>query len=308
MRIALAGGNGFIGRELTRRLISAGQEVVWLSHRPGRAEGLSPDSRPTAEVAFDPGDPEGPWVAEVGAADAVGNLSGFPISARWTPETKGLILTSRIQSTKAIVEAIARARSAGRGPGVLVNASACGYYGERGDETLTEGLAPGDDWLAQVCARWEEEARRGEEAGARVVRIRTGIVMGDEGALPRMVSAFHLFAGGPIGTGRQWFPWVHHADIVGIYVHALADESVTGALNGGSPNPLRMSDFAKVLGKVLNRPSWAPVPRFALRLALGEAADSTLMSQRMSAGKALETGYVFRFPQAEEALRDVLGK
>ncbi len=307
MRVAIAGGNGGIGRQLTAQLISSGHDVVWLSHRPGRVAPMPPKARPVAEAAFVPDTIAGPWADEVSRADAVVNLSGFPIVARWTDHSKALIESSRIDSTRAIVDAMARARAAGAGPTVLVNGSAVGYYGDCGDRILDEDAPVGKDWLAQVCLRWESEARRAEGPGTRVVRVRTGIVLSDEGALTRVAPPMRMFVGGPIGSGRQWISWVHAEDIAGLFRHAVENPAVEGAINGGAPVPLRYSEFSREIGRALHRPSWLPVPRAALRLILGEGADSLLMSQRMDAGKALRTGYVFRFPEVATALAEVFG-
>jgi len=303
VRVVIGGGSGFVGRALTARLLPAGHEVVWLSRRPEAILGDVPD---VGVLAFDPPS-GGDWQAAIEEADGVVSLSGYPISNRWTADAKREIVRSRMDATGAIVGAIGRARGAGGGPSVLVSASGIGYYGDRGDQVLTEESPPGDDWLAGVAVDWEAAALRARESGARAVTVRTGISLGDEGALPRLLTPMRLFAGGPLGNGSQWFPWIHIDDLAGLYEHALLREHVEGPLNAAGPEQLRMGEFASILGRVLKRPSWFPVPRAALKVALGEFADSVVMSQRADVGKAIASGYEFEFETAEAALRDLVG-
>lgn len=303
MRVVIAGGNGFIGRGLTRELLDHGHQVTWLSHRPGRVQ----PPQGVDEIAFRYTDPTGPWAAAIAEAEAVVNLSGHPIASRWNARVKRAIVESRIGTTTALATAIRHARAAGSGPRVLVNASGIGVYGDGGDGWLTEQSPTGGDWLADLARSWEEAALRVAADGCRCVVVRTGVVLGAEGFVPRMALPFRLFVGGPIGSGRQWVPWIHHTDISGIYAFALTNASVSGPVNAVAPGIVRMREFAAVFGRVLNRPSWLPVPALALRIALGEVAPYLLKSQRASCEKLIAAGYVYRFPELYEALFDVLG-
>jgi hypothetical protein len=275
MRVVVAGASGLIGRELSRVLRERGDEVVALP-RFGKA----------------------PWSVE--GAEAVVNLAGASVAGkRWTPVYKKEIEESRVLTTRALVEAIARSA---RKPRVLVNASAVGYYGGRGDEVLEEGAAPGGDFLANVVRQWEAEAQR---APVRSVQLRTGVVLSARGgALSKMLPPFKAFVGGPIGSGKQWFPWIHIADEVGAILWSI-DGDLTGAVNLVAPGIVTMKEFARALGRALRRPSWAPVPAAPLRILLGEIADVLLEGQRAVPRKLLQSGFRFRFPEVDAALRDL---
>src|SRR3954468_7864494 len=277
MRVAVAGSHGLIGSALTKALRERGDEPLPLP-RFGSA----------------------PWSVE--GADAVVNLAGASVAGkRWSADYKREIEISRLRSTRAMVEAIS---SAQRRPRVLVNASAVGYYGGRGDEILDETAGSGADFLARVCEKWEMEARR---APVRSVQVRTGIVLSPTGgALGSMLPPFKAFVGGPIGNGKQWFPWIHLADEVGLILWALGG-SVRGPLNAVAPAPVRMKEFAQALGRVLHRPALFSVPALVLRLGLGEMAEVLLEGQRAVPRKALDGGYRFRFPELSGALSDLIG-
>ena len=318
MRVVISGGTGLIGSALARRLRDDGHAVVVLTRSRGVKTG-APDAAahaargdlrlvtwPAAPVG--PGDAAPAWWQAVDGADAVVNLAGESIAAgRWTARQKERIRESRVQATRALVQAI---RAVDRKPAVLVSGSAVGYYGPRGDEVVDETTPPGDDFLSRVCVAWEAEARKAEDAGVRVALVRTGLVLAREGgALPRLVLPFRLWAGGPLGSGRQWMPWIHLDDLVGLIVFLIQGEGLEGPFNGTAPHPVANGDFARTLGKVLGRPAWLPAPAVALRLALGEMADALLLSgQRAVPRRALEAGFQFGFPEVEPALRDVLGR
>jgi len=304
MRILIAGGTGFIGRALCRELLLAGHEVMVLTRDASRAVRRVPQG--TGVAQWSPEQPEG-LQQTLSDADAVVNLSGESVAAqRWTPEFKQRLIDSRVNSTRALVRAV---RQAEPRPKVMVNASAVGIYGDRGEEVLTEASPPGTGFLAELAGRWEQAAEEAREAGARVVKLRIGVVLGEGGgALEKMLLPFRFFVGGPFGSGQQWFPWVHLEDVTGLILHALQNEAVDGAVNVVAPGIVRLREFCKVLGKVMGRPSWLPVPGFALRLVAGELGETLLWSQRVVPQVAVQTGYTFRYPQVEEALRTVLSR
>lgn len=303
MRVFITGGTGLIGRHLVRQLVEHGHECVVLTRDKVRAA----ERLPEKAVNLVEGDPtvRGPWTEQLRGVDATVHLAGANIFARrWTAAYKEEIRRSRVVSTQVLAETIA---SLPERPRVHVQGSAVGYYGPRGDEELTEDSPPGDDFLARTCVEWENASRPLEEVGVRRVILRTGVVLArEEGALPTMLKPIKLFVGGPVGSGQQWVSWIHIDDIVGIISHALANENVAGPLNGTSPNPVRNRDLVKTLGRLLGRPTFMKAPRFALRLALGEVADVLCTGQRVYPKRTLESGYQFRFPELEPALRQLL--
>ncbi|HWI61768.1 MAG TPA: TIGR01777 family oxidoreductase [Symbiobacteriaceae bacterium] len=297
MHVIIAGGTGFIGRALVEELAAQGHRVTVLS-RNAFTSGLGGKANVVRWPA--PG-----WEQVLNGADAVVNLAGEPIAdRRWTPERKRRLVESRVDATRAIVEAL---RTASPRPAVLVNGSAVGYYGPTA-QPVDEQARPGSDFLAGVCTAWEEEAVRAEPLGVRVVRLRIGVVLGERGgALGRMLLPFRLFAGGPIGSGKQPFPWIHIEDVVGLICLALENPAAAGAINAVAPELLDNAAFARTLGQVMHRPSWLPVPGFALRLALGEMADAMLLDgQAVLPAAAGRLGYAFRYPRLEGALKAIL--
>ncbi len=301
MRTIITGGSGLIGRTLAAELAAAEHEVIILSRTPGRVSGLPAGAR---AVGWDGRSAEG-WQDLADGATAIVNLAGESIAAgRWTAARKQRIADSRHQAGAAVVQAVAGATTS---PQVVIQASAVGYYGPRGDETITEDSAPGDDFLAQVCVPWETSTEEVERLGVRRAIIRTGIVLSrDGGALPQMMLPFRLFAGGPLGSGRQGFPWIHHADEVSAIRWLIEREDACGPFNLAAPETLTNAEFGRVLGRVMRRPAFMPTPGFALRLVLGELSTLLLDGQRQVPQRLLDHGFTFRFPTAEAALRDLL--
>jgi uncharacterized protein len=302
MKIVVAGGTGFLGGALVRAL-SAGNDVVILSRRPS----ASAEARASV-VTWTPDGNSGPWTAALNGADVVINLAGESIAARrWTDAQKRKILDSRLLATRSLVTAIA---SASRPPPVFVSGSAVGYYGSLGDEVATEDHRPGDDFLAGVCVKWEGQAQAAASPRTRVVCVRTGLVLDRrEGALPKMLPPFWFGAGGPVGSGRQYWPWIHLADWVGLVRFAIETPAVSGAINLTAPSPVTNRDFARALGRALHRPAFLPAPGFVLTLVLGEMAQALLLSgQRAIPSKAEQLGFRFSYPDLDPALRAIFGR
>ena len=298
MKALVTGGTGFVGRQLLGLLdrptvlsrdVSRGQRTVGRS--AGRVVGWYPQAGPPPAEAFE-------------GVDVVFHLAGESVAeGRWTAAQKVRIRESRVIGTRNIVAGIARAEPR---PRVLVSASAVGYYGDRGEEELTEASPPGDDFLADVCIAWEREARVAEQHGVRVVLARTGIVLGQGGALAKMLTPFKLGAGGPLGNGRQWMPWIHVADLARLYLHAADTTSIKGPMNAVGPDPVRNSEFTKALGRALHRPAFMPAPYLGLRLVFGEFAKVLFASQRVIPQVAIDTGFHFEYPQIAAALAEIL--
>ncbi len=300
MRVLVTGGTGFIGPRLYERLVAKGHDVVALTRDASRSRD---HVHPKVRVASWADGAS--WEGFVDGAGAIVNLAGESIAQRWTEKAKDRIQESRVAAAGKLRAA---AEKAGRRPAVLVNASAVGYYGPRGDEPLDEGAAPGTDFLARVCVAWEDAARGLEPLGVRVAMLRTGVVLGaDGGALAKMLPPFRAFAGGPLGSGRQWMSWIHRDDLVEMYLWAIETPAVSGPVNATAPNPVTNRDFARALGKALHRPSFVPAPEAAIRLALGEMSTVVLDGQRAVPKKATDLGFRFRFPELLPALREVVG-
>jgi hypothetical protein len=305
MKVAVTGGTGFVGSRLVERLQSLGHEVILLTRNPLKAQQLFPQEVYTGVqvVAYDPMQ-LGDWQQVLAGCEGVVNLAGEPIAeARWTAAQKQTILTSRVVTTQNLVEAIHQANPR---PSVLVNASAIGFYGTSEAATFDESSPSGDDFLAQVCQQWEAAAKAVESSGTRVVILRLGIVLGPGGALAKMLPPFRMFAGGPIGTGRQWFSWIHRDDVVNLIVQALTDPSWQGIYNATAPHPVQMAELCTELGRVLNRPSWLPVPSFALEALLGEGAKVVLEGQRVLPSHTLAADFAYEYPDLPQALAQVL--
>jgi uncharacterized protein len=294
MNIAITGATGFVGSRLVSRLGEQGHSVTILSYRPDRAK----QQFPTATIVDYGGDT---WQTALNGCDAVVNLAGEPIAEkRWSPDQKKLILESRSITTQGLAAAIAQANPR---PSVLVNASAIGFYGTSETATFDEASPSGDDFLAQVCRDWESAAA---EAQVRLVVLRLGIVVGPGGAIAKMVPPFRAFAGGPIGTGSQWFSWVHYDDVVSLIIKAIETPGMNGVYNATAPNPVTMAQVCTALGEVIDRPSWLPVPGFALDLLLGEGAKLVLEGQKVLPKRTLESGFEFAYPEIKGALSQFL--
>jgi uncharacterized protein (TIGR01777 family) len=305
MRILVSGSTGFLGTALVETLEGQGHSIARLV-RPGTSQKSVAGTR-AESVSWDPvaGQLD---AAGAEGADALIHLAGASIAGgRWNASRKELLRTSRIDATRHLIGALAKLQ---RPPRVIVAASAIGYYGNRGDETLTEASAPGNDFLAGACREWEAEAARGAEFGARVVNLRFGIILAAHGgALPRMAMPFKLGAGGRLGDGRQWMSWLTLRETISIIQFALATSGLTGPVNAVAPNPVRNSEFTGVLAKTLHRPALFPAPAFALRLVLGEMADALLLvSQKVLPSKLVDSGYPFLQPNLASALAEVFRK
>jgi hypothetical protein len=306
MRIFLTGGTGMIGVRLIRKLRERGDEVVVLSRRPDAWTRVGQDCRVIV------GDPTqaGAWQDDAAGCDAVVNLAGLNIfEKRWSDAVKAELLASRVESAHRVVEALAKSpRRADGSPKVLVNASAIGYYGPHGDEELTEDSPPGDDTLARICVEWEAAARPAEGSGVRVALVRTGVVLDREGgALKPLLLPFKMGAGGPVGSGKQYWSWIHHADEVGIVLLALDHSEAKGPINATAPKPVTSKAFGKAFGAALGRPAFLPTPAFGLRLLLGEVSGAITKGQRVLPKRALELGYRFQHPEVGAALREIFG-
>ncbi len=306
MRIVIAGGSGFLGRPLARQLSAEGHEVVVLTRAADstRRDAIGSGGR-IRSVQWSPDGNAGSWAAELEGAGAVVNLAGASIAGRrWSDAHKRLVLESRLQATSSLVAAIQRATTP---PPVFVSGSGVGYYGPHGDEIVTEQTEAGQDFLAGVCVKWEAEAQRASNDRTRVVRVRTGLVLEkDGGALPPMLPPFKFGVGGPIGSGRQYWPWIHRDDWMALVRVAIQSSNLVGPVNATAPEPVTNAAFAHALGAALHRPAFLPTPAFAMRLLLGEMADGLILSgQRAIPERAQRAGFTFKYAHLDEALRAI---
>jgi len=301
-KIAVTGATGLIGKKLINSLIENGYEVTVFSRDIDKAKSVLPEVEDFVEWNYK--NPE-QWKSKLENSFAVIHLAGVNLFAkRWDQKFKKDILESRQLSTKNLVDAIKQCKNK---PEIFISASGIGFYGDRNDELLNENSSSGKDFVANVCKAWEFESQELDSVNIRNVQIRTGLVLSTEdGALKQMLPAFKFFVGGPLGNGKQWSSWLHIDDIVGIYLQALENNFLSGPLNAVSPNPVRMKEFAKTLGKVLHRPSLFPVPEIILQLVVGEAAEVVTASQKVIPDKLIKSGYKFKFTKLEDALKALL--
>ncbi len=301
MNVTITGATGLIGTKLVQALQERGDGVTVLSRNPEKAQASLPG---VEAVAWDPSAGPAPAAALAGR-DAVVHLAGEPVAQRWNKKVKAAIHDSRETGTRNLVAGIAAAEPK---PAVLVSSSAVGLYGKHGDERVPESSPAGSDFLAEVCVAWEREADAAAAHGLRVVKIRTGVVLdATGGALKTMLPPFKAGVGGPVAGGKQYMPWIHVDDIVGLYLKALDDTSWSGAYNGAAPEPVTNKEFSKALGKALHRPSFSPVPALAIKALYGQMAEIVTEGQRAVPERPLAEGYTYRHPELLPALEDALG-
>lgn len=308
MRIIIAGGTGFLGGSLAREYAADGHDVRVLTRQAasGSTPARAPDAPDVTRVTWTPDGRTGPWAAALDGADAVINVAGEGIGdRRWTRERKAQLVSSRLLPTRSLVAAIA---AAAHPPPVFISASGAGYYGASGDDVLTEGSLPGSDFLARLCVEWEAAALEAERTGIRVCLVRTGIVLdAAAGALARLLPPFRLFAGGPMGSGRQYMSWIHREDWTALVRWLVSEPEATGPVNATAPNPVTNRAFAAALGAALHRPAIVPAPAFALKALLGEMAGPLLLTgQRVVPTRALALGFRFLYPELPQALSGLL--
>ncbi len=304
MKIAIAGATGFVGSRLVEKLYTDDHQILIFTRDAEFARQIFADrTYPNLEIITYTPEISGNWQKSIAGCDAVINLAGTPIAdQRWTPTRKELIKTSRQVTTNKIVEAINQADPR---PAVLINGSAIGYYGTSDTATFDENSEAGQDFLAEVCQAWEQEVAG--LTNTRSVIIRTGIVVGPKGgAVGKMLLPFQLFMGGPIGSGKQWLSWIHRDDLVNLIIFALHNTAVSGVVNGTAPQPVTMGEFCQVLGQTMQRPSWLPVPNFALKLLLGEGATVVLDGQKVLPNRTLNLGFQYEYPDLKSALAQTI--
>jgi len=300
--ILITGATGSIGQRLVKELIASGDEAIIFTRNIEKARKKLPNT--VKYVKWDYKNPK-EWKNQINGVDVVVHLAGANLGAkRWNEEYKTLAYDSRIISTRNLVESI---RLIEQKPKAFICSSAVGIYGNRYDEVLDETSLLGNDFLANLCKDWEKEAAEVEKLGVRRVSIRTGLVLEqNEGLMKKLIPSFKMFLGGWLGSGRQWFPWIHIDDIIGVYLYAIDNPNVTGAINGASPGIVTNKEFSKTLGKLLRRPALFPIPKVVLRIVSGELGNYVTDSQRISVEKIMSSGYKFKFENLEEVLRDLM--
>jgi len=305
MKVAITGATGFVGSRLVQQLRLEPIKVLVLTRNTQRAQKLFPKSAyPNVEIAAYTPTVSGSWQNHIASCEAVVNLAGESISeGRWTTERKQEILNSRKLTTQKIVEAIVSSTTK---PKVLINASAVGFYGTSQNATFDENSPPGSDFLAQVCQDWEAQAQKVTDSGVRLVILRFGIVLGMGGALGKMITPFKLFAGGPIGSGEQWFSWIHVDDVVNLILKSLSTSGMSDVYNATAPQPVRMAELCTTMGEVMNRPSWLPVPSFAIEAMLGDGAVVVLEGQKVLPQRTLSSGFKYDYSDLKLALKEIL--
>jgi uncharacterized protein len=304
MKIAITGATGLVGTRLVAQLSQKGHQIVVFTRNPNKAQKVFPASSfANLEIVQYQPQESGSWQQKISGCDAVINLAGEPIAERWSPQQKQAIMDSRQLGTRKLVEAIAKAEQK---PQVLVSGSAIGYYGTSETTAFDETSGAGNDFLAQVCQNWEAEAQKVTEQVVRLVILRIGIVLANGGALGKMIGPFKMFAGGPIGSGKQWFSWIHRDDLVNLICQAVEQPEMSGVYNATAPNPVRMGKLCQTLGEVLNRPSWLPVPDFVLEVLLGDGAIVVLEGQQVLPKQTQQTGFTYQYPELKPALADIV--
>ncbi len=305
MKVLVTGATGLVGKPLVQSLASSGHSIVVLSRNPEKAKSLW--GIPVSAYAWR-AEKEPVPEAALNGVDAVVHLAGEGIADKhWSAKRKQEILDSRVLGTRHLFEGIKSLK--GSKPKVVVSSSAIGFYGSRGDEKLSESALPGSGFLSEVCQAWEKELFKNDNLGIRLVAIRTGIVLAAEGgALKKMLPPFKMGVGGPIGSGKQWMSWIHRDDLIGLILHALTHDEMTGPINGVAPNAVTNAHFSRVLGHLLHRPAFMKAPAFAMKLMLGEMSELVLGSQRVLADKAEQLGYHFKYPFVETGLADAVKK
>ena len=304
MKIAITGATGLVGSRLVAQLNQAGHSILVFTRNPSKAQRVFPGSSfSNLEIVQYTPQESGTWQQSISGCDAVVNLAGEPIAERWSPQQKRAIMDSRQLGTRKLVEAIAMAEQK---PQVLVSGSAIGYYGTSENSAFDENSSSGTDFLAQVCQNWEQEAQKVTEYGVRLVILRIGIVLANGGALGKMIGPFKMYAGGPIGSGKQWFSWIHRDDLVNLICKAVEDSSMSGIYNATAPNPVRMSKLCQTLGEVMNRPSWLPVPDFVLEILLGDGAIVVLEGQQVLPKQTQQSGFEYKYPELKPALAEIV--